>query len=304
MANPYEWVQKTLMPALAAHGITSQNQIIDEVSKMFPVRTASQVITEFGLQGRFHEGEHSQFEKDARQQHGAMGVVGFNELIKNDYPTVLKAFNERWTSLLQTIGSPLMQPGGPVLNAMTGLTSIMNSMSRFAGAHPEGMKIALEAIAGVTTSLFVAGLVALGAVIAPLLGLGGILVSLAAGLAALAALNWDHIASVFNQIKDAISSFIGWLAGIPGKILGIIGSAGKALGIDPAGEGSHPGKDGKPYHKTMFNPGERQMKATPISLSLNVDGRTLAQVISDKMDALYRYDTSSPAFNGAGRFGA
>jgi hypothetical protein len=136
---------------------------------------------------------------------------------------------------------------------MTGLTSVMNSMSQFAAAHPEGMKIALEAIALLTTSLLVAGLVALGAVIAPLLGLGGILVSLAAGLAALVVINWDHITSGFNQIKDAISSFIGWLVGIPGKILGIIGSAGKALGIDPAGEGSHPGKDGKPYHKTMFS---------------------------------------------------
>lgn len=303
MANPYEWVQKTLMPALAKHGITSQNDIIAQISKMFPVRTASQVITEMALQGRFHESENSQFEKDSHQQHGAMGVAGYDELIKNDYPTVLKAFNEQWTSLLQTIGSPLMQPGGRVLRAMSAMTGIMNSMAQFAGAHPEGMKIALEAIAGVTTSLFVAGLIALGAVIAPLLGLGGILVSLAAGLTALAAMNWDHITSGFNQIKDAISSFIGWLSGIPGKILGLIGSAGKALGIDPGGEGSHPGKDGKPYHKSMFNPGDRPIKAQPISLSLNVDGRTLAQVISDKIDALYRYDTSSPAFNGASRYG-
>jgi hypothetical protein len=46
------------------------------------------------------------------------------------------------------------------------------------------------------------------------------------------------------------------------------------------------------------------MQATPISLSLNVDGRTLAQVVSDKLDALYRYDTSSPAFDGGSRFGS
>lgn len=308
MANPYEWVQKTLMPALAAHGITSQNDIIAQISKMFPVRTASQVIAEFGLQGRFHEGANSQFEKDIHQQHGAMGIAGFGELISNDYPTVLKAFNEQWTNLLQTIGSPLMQPGGPVLRAMSGLTGIMNSMSQFAAAHPEGMKIALEAIAALAGSLFVAGLIALGSAVAAVAGTGAVLVSLAAGITtfatAFAAMNWDHIAGVFNQIKDAISSFIGWLTGIPGKILGVLGSAGKALGIDPAGEGSHPGKDGKPYHKTMFNPGERPMKATPISLSLNVDGQTLAQVLSGKIDALYRYDTSSPAFNGAGRYGA
>jgi len=104
MANPYEWVQKTLMPALAAHGITSQSDIIAEISKLFPVRTASQVVTEMALQGRFHEGEQSPFEKDIRLQHGAMGMPGYDELIKNDYPTLLDAFNKQWESLLQTMG--------------------------------------------------------------------------------------------------------------------------------------------------------------------------------------------------------
>jgi hypothetical protein len=72
--NPYESVQKTLMPALAAHGITDQNAIIEEISKMFPVRTASQIISEMALQGRYHEGMNSPFEKDIRIQKGAMGA--------------------------------------------------------------------------------------------------------------------------------------------------------------------------------------------------------------------------------------
>ena len=40
-SNPYEWVQQVLMPALAAKGITSQDEITAEISKLFPVRTAS-----------------------------------------------------------------------------------------------------------------------------------------------------------------------------------------------------------------------------------------------------------------------
>src|SRR5260221_5955895 len=129
MKKPYEWVQKTLMPALAAHGITDQNAIIEKISKMFPVRTASQIISEMALQGRFHEGMHSPFEKDIALQKGAMGQGGFDELIKNDYPTVLKAFNAQFKNLLETLGSPLMQPGGPVLSAMAGVTGAIGALA-------------------------------------------------------------------------------------------------------------------------------------------------------------------------------
>jgi hypothetical protein len=34
------------MPAPAAHNITSQNDVISQVSKMFPIRTASHIISE------------------------------------------------------------------------------------------------------------------------------------------------------------------------------------------------------------------------------------------------------------------
>jgi len=86
------------------------------------------------------------------------------------------------------------------------------------------------------------------------------------------------------------------------KLLGILGSP---FGIDPGGSHTAPGVTGRPSkEKTRFEPGQAPIQATPISLSLNVDGRTLAQVMSDKLDALYRYDTSSPAFNGGGRYRA
>jgi hypothetical protein len=134
MKNPYEWVQSVLMPALAAHSITSQNDIIAEISKLFPVRTASAIVCEMGLQGRFHEGANSPFEKDIKLQKGAMGLPGYEELIKNDYPTILKAFNQQWENLLQMIGSPLMQPGGPVIQALSGLANAMGALAQSAGS--------------------------------------------------------------------------------------------------------------------------------------------------------------------------
>lgn len=88
MRDPYEWVQQTLMPALSAKGVTDNNRILAEIAQLFPNRTAGQVITEMALQGRFHEGANSPFEKNIRLQHGAMGLGGYDELIKHDYPTI------------------------------------------------------------------------------------------------------------------------------------------------------------------------------------------------------------------------
>ena len=92
----------------------------------------------------------------------------------------------------------------------------------------------------------------------------------------------------------AISGFIDYLASIPAKIAQFFtGGSGKGA----------PTTDDLGRVIPSFHPGDVQPKATPISLSLNVDGRTLAQAMSEKLDDLLRYDTSAPAFNGAGRYG-
>ena len=54
------------------------------------------------------------------------------------------------------------------------------------------------------------------------------------------------------------------------------------------------GKDGKPWHPTSFDPGTSRVKATPISMSLNVDGRQLAQSISEQLENLYEHATGAP----------
>lgn len=247
-SSPYEWVQTVLMPKLAEHGITSQNQIIEQISKMFPVRTASQVISEMGLQGRFHEGDQSPFEKDAKLQREAFDQrMSYDTLIKNDYDTMMKAFHAQWKTLNEVVGAPLLEPGGPVVQALAGITSLMSSISQAAQTHPEGLKIVFEALAALAVSLVVAGLIALGAAIAPLLGAGGILVALAAGLAALGALNWDTLKKAFTP--DSSNPAADWSnpTGAP--------TGGGLNAIPPPG-------------KTEIAPGK---------VSINLDGRKLGE---------------------------
>jgi hypothetical protein len=320
MKNPYEWVQKTLMPALAAHGITDQNAIIEQISKMFPVRTASQIISEMALQGRYHEGMQSPFEKDIRIQQGAMGQVGFDELIKSDYPTVLRAFNEQWKNLLETMGSPMMQPGGPVLSAMAGLTSTMNSISQFAAANPEAIKYIAYTIAALGAALVAIG----GIALATLVGIPAAVSGIVVAVIALGALEWERVRGYLLAFNDAMTSFINWLGTIADKIRGLFAGMGWGPARDEAGHMKNPGlldkyiwddiKKNQPNtggasggwdglkKNQSFDPGTSQIKAQPIALSLNVDGRTLAQSISEQLEQLYEHATGAPAYNGQSHF--
>jgi hypothetical protein len=207
-ANPYAWVQQVLMPALAQHGITEQNRIIEEISRMFPVRTASQIITEMGLQGRFKLGDQSPFEKDARLQREAFDErMSYDEMIKNDWQTMMLGFHAQWETLQQVVGQPLTAPGGGAVQALASITLLLNAMSTWAGAHPESMRAIIDVVVALGASLFIAGLVALGAAIAPLVGVGAILVGMAAGFAALAALNWGTIGKMFEHKPNDPQAF-------------------------------------------------------------------------------------------------
>jgi hypothetical protein len=305
MANPYEWVQKTLMPALAERGITSQNDIISEISKMFPVRTASQVISEMALQGRFHEGANSPFEKDIKLQHGAMGMAGYDELIKNDYPMILQAFNQQWKNLLETLGSPLMAPGGPVISAMAGLASAMGSLAQVAGRNSETIKGVIDVVQKIGSIIYTID----SAVVSGLLKISGV----AGVFRALGDLPWDRIASGLESVKNAIAGIIDRLGGMADKIKGLFAGSGWGPSRDESGHIKNPGlfdkyiwgepggSDGGAPAKKMnyrFDPGSERPKPQPISLSLNVDGRTLAQAVSDILEDLHMFPNSGGSANG------
>jgi hypothetical protein len=270
IANPYEWVQSVLMPALAAHGKTSQNDITQEISQLFPVRTASQIMLEAGLNGGFRLGENSPFEKDAALQRKAQGIdSSFDELSKGDWQTNMKGFHAQFSNLVELLGAPIV---GQATSMLHGFNDAMAAMSQIAGTHPEGVKVAMEILATLAGGLVVAGIVALGTALAGLVGSSAGIAAVAVSLTALAAVNWDFgkipekiatglnsaidavetgVIKVFNglswaiesAIRTAVSDVIGALSGIfsglgPAIISALksaIGSIGGALGIGGGG---------------------------------------------------------------------
>lgn len=104
----------------------------------------------------------------------------------------------------------------------------------------------------------------------------------------------------------------GILGGIFGGPIGLIGGAmfGGAVGLtegsmenDAKGKWTSPGKTGHPAKQMNFLQGPPiELKPRPISLSLNVDGRTLAQSISDQLEYLYEHATGAPSYDGQRRY--
>ena len=297
LKNPYEWVQQVLLPKLAEHGVTSKEDVMTELSKMFQVRTASDIMAKMALQGRYMEGAQSPFEKDIALQKKPMGLPAYDELIKNDYPMVLEAFTKQWKNLLETLGTPLMAPGGPVISAMSALASAFGSIGQFAGAHISQVTAFFEVlgkIISVMATIDSAALSVISTVLFPAFHNFG-------------KIPWDTISQGLSKCTTALSefsagimAFVDKVTSIVSKILGLAGS----LGRGPADKGFQKDLDdaNKKYVPTNFNPGTNVLKAQPISLTLNMDGRTLAQAMSDQLDYLYEHATGAPSYDGSRRF--
>lgn len=221
--NPYEWVQQVLVPSLKAKGITSPDAVRAEIERLFPNRTASQIISEFATQGRVMMGEeNSMYEKDIRLQGAAMGWdQGFGMMMSSDYRTNMTAFQEQWKSLMQTLGAAMVPVAIKVLKAFT---EAFTEFTKFASLHPEAIREIGIAIGALAAALAVISAGALIAAIGPLIGAGGLIAGVATALSVLAATHWSEIKSGLATVADALSGLWGSLKNMAPGLYGPFGS--------------------------------------------------------------------------------
>jgi hypothetical protein len=322
MKNPYRWVQEELMPSLAANGITSKEDVTAEIGKLFGNRVASDVISKMATQGSYMLGDKSQFEKDKGLNEQALGIAGFSELTKNDYPTLIKAFHQQFKSLLETLGSQVMQPDGIVIQGMRGLVGAMSSLNAFAAAHPEAMKIIITAMAGLATAFIVLGSAAVvaaavllvpgGAVVVAITTLAGVLGAIAIvewekikngftwlseGVSAIAKINVEAFVGVINGIKDALTSLVAWAQSTGEAIRHFfdlsrfLAPLPKKSSYEGEGFGSRPIV---PANFTSGKGGEKQA----VSLSMNLDGTTLGQAVINIITDMHEFPQMAPSPDG------
>jgi len=281
------YIKDVLYPAIVKAANNDPAAIEEIIGKIAPNRNANKMIHMFG-----QSGFQDQIAKDLGLAGQTLGIdPAYQNLISKNPVGVELAYEQQKKAMLEAIGAPLMQAALPVMKA---ITSVFSSIGQLANAHPEAIQVIAAGIAGLAVALTGIGIVALAGLAGVATVAGGValaITAIAGSVTALVAINWDSITSMFNGIGSAISSFIAYLAKIYGQIGGLFSggsSKGPATSTDDYGR----------IIPQSFHPGNSQPKPTPISLSLNVDGRTLGQAVSESLSELMLFPTGAPAANG------
>ncbi|WP_405126688.1 phage tail protein [Ralstonia pseudosolanacearum] len=157
--NQFAWLEKVLLPTLAAKGITDRKQVEDAIGSIFSNRTAAGLFAQMYLQ-------RQQIHKNMRLNEGAAGIDQLETRAKGtaqgqELDTLAKVHD-----LEKALGEkvlPLYARGlGLVASAAEGVTSFMEN-------HPTLAKAAAVAVGALAASLLVLGpiMLAVASVLGP-----------------------------------------------------------------------------------------------------------------------------------------
>lgn len=245
--NPYEWVQKYLVPALNKSGITDANAVREEVAHLFVNRTAQQIATMFATQ-------QLRIQKDAALVDQAGGLGGYDALLAADPDAKIRAFKTAWDNLLTSLGSTLVTPATDMLLK---LARAINYLGDIAQRHSTitywvltlTAALAGMAVVGGTLLIVVAGLKAFAAITGLRLAATGLML-VAGGLRALTAIAWVGLATGAKEAAGGLGLLLGVLARFAGPLAFLYGmrpSATQGPGVDyPGGmKGAQPASPGQ-----------------------------------------------------------
>lgn len=186
-SSPYEWLQKTLLPALAKKGIKGDKAILSAIGSIFTNRSASNLFATMYLQ-------RDQIAKNERLNKGAAGITELNDIAKLQTSGKEIAALAKLKDLKEEIGERVM----PMYNAALDKTrELADRLLKATKEHPEATKAIVVVAAALGGLLAVMGTftIVLAGVLGPLavvrfsmatLGIQGGILSRALGIGAAA----------------------------------------------------------------------------------------------------------------------
>jgi hypothetical protein len=289
---------------LEAKGITNKEDQMIALQQILGRQTTQRMVADMLLARQQIARETAGLEQ------GATVKQGLNQYADESLSYNMHNVSTAWSNLLTSLGGPQGEHFVSVLKAITGA---LNWATQFSEQHPKLIKMVGEALIGVAVGLMAVG----GAALLALFGPTGLIMAIVGAVGALVAANWTAVANGFKELgailwKDWTEKWNGLTSGLS-KFWDLIVSMYDKVKhfFAPAQTPSdQKGTDefvkGLKEHVQLesFHPGVDDKRHNPLTLSLNIDGRTLAQAVSGGMGDLYRYDTNSPASNGSGLYGA
>ncbi|MEI7294447.1 hypothetical protein WCQ02_20085 [Paraburkholderia tropica] len=219
-ASPLEWLEKVLLPKLAAKGITDPDKVKDMISTIFTNRTAANLFTTMYMQrDQIHKSERLNTGADGIDEGAAKG----RQLAQGGELETLRQLK----NLQGEIGDKIL----PAYNAALGVTaSATAKVVGFMKEHGTAARVILIALAALAAILVVCGTltIALAGVLGPMavvklsmqtLGMQGGLLARSLGLAGSAfrmfgmGAMWAGRAMLMNPIGLAITAIVVVIAG-------------------------------------------------------------------------------------------
>ena len=283
-ANPFQWMQDVLLPAMKSRGITSESGILNEMGVLFGNRTASGLFSLMFLQ-------QEKIAKNMKLTEGAMGTEALVKLARTSPQGAEMALGKAWENLKIATGEALIPIIIPALN---GLANVLRAIGNWTTRHPTMFNTLIYGFAGLSTALLFSG--AVMTLKAAFLGLrllfamtgaasliGGVTsfsaaAAGAAGVLAAAAATLGLIA----YHKEVAGWIDGKAPGIGDSLLSMRDSMTGSYGLAKAG---------------IVPPAKGNQAA--IHTSINIDGRKVAQAVTrHQYDAANRPAVSGSSFDG------
>jgi hypothetical protein len=194
--NPFEWIDKTFIPALAKKGITKTDDIVKELSSIVTNRQGANLLSTYVMQRGI-------INRSADRNRHAQGV---DDLYSNAQASVagqkLK-LGANWDNLKQTLTSPLLQPLAELLEKINAITT---SISAWAQAHPTLVRWLGLAAVSVMAILTVIGALtmAFGAILLPMAAMKFALAMLGTSIPGVVAGGFNLLIRAFGGISTVL----------------------------------------------------------------------------------------------------
>lgn len=278
--------------ALKAKGITDPEEQMRMIVKAMGTQTRQRFTAEEVM-------NYKQMESECARIQGGVGSEGAHSMFRDKSVSAnIEAMKNAWDNLLNAAAGPNAQAS---IGVMKGVTDRLNGMTDAI------LKMDPGTVSGIAQGVaaFAAGLVVLGGVaLATIAGIPALILATVVAIGTFIELKWGLLSWYIDLVSKGVTSLIESFTGLYAKIWEIIKAissfTGKAFtnpgNVPPTGDpsGAAPMK---------FNPADIKVKANPITLALNIDGRTLAQTISQEIDYLHEHPTSAPSYDNTSRFG-
>jgi hypothetical protein len=284
-ANPYGWMQDTLLPAMRSKGVTSEQGVLQEMGVIFGNRTASSLFSLMFLQ-------QEKIAKNMAMSQNAMGADQLVKLARTSPQGAEMALGKAWENLKIASGEALIPVIIPALNK---LAAAIRVIGQWVYRHPRMFDALIYGFAGLSAALLFSGSVL--TLKAAFMGINLLMPTLA------------------GTITASVLPALGLLGGALAALAGIAYHKEIANKIDAAAPGigdwlyrmNHPGgrKDLDAYYDLPPAKG----KGTTVNTTVNLDGRQIATVVSHHQSKAASGPSSSasgfdgrmtPAYGGTG----